>query len=611
MTEPVPLPFRPTPWEWEPAHSFATRWAVQAGHASVGAFCLSLGISAASLLDGRSNGRLAELAGLPADAFDRSTVRRSPTGPLSFGGIEISRKDWMPTEVRVCPPCLAEDAGRARRRGERPEHLRFWWALRCVAQCPVHLASLVTLPSNPLDPLLFDELERASAIPAGRNEIVDGPGRYVLGRLGVIAPTPVPALDSLSPSLAVRVMDVVGLSTDAADEPDRARRRGLELLADDAAGLMRHLDGLSDRARGDRAVWGATDVYGRLYTWTNRRRGEPGMDELIGIIRRHALAHVPLSPEVPLFGTPIERRRLHTVHHIGKRCGLHPQKVEQLLDLAGETGTMTCGLRCFRDADVAGLVDLLTDILSYNAARSHLGLSRAAMAGLFDAGVLAPKFRAGQGISEHAFLRRALDGLVERMADGAPSVARSPKGVGDLVAAGRATRTSCAEVAQLVLSGRVRCCGRMDRRGLSSLGFRFSDVRAALKVHRDEFVTHVDAASRLGTTFYICRALADAGYLGSPSADPRDRRACHFEPAAIAAFLADYEGAFDVAMRFGTHARVLLPKLARHGIVPAIAKEKVGKAYFHRRQLPEIEAALSVVGSGAVIPRAAAACGRA
>jgi hypothetical protein len=563
----------------------------------------SLGTVLETVISGRANRTVAAAAGLATDAFDAATFQRLPDGTTWCNGEILPRYDWNPNVVRLCPGCIKDDLSTHTRRGEDPVHLRSWQMLFHVTACPRHGLRLLEATAEGRPFAKFPMRLLRDIDPGGPTTLRSLPRHnvpstaaeaYVLGRLGFGTRIHVPILDAMPLQNAMRLMDRMGaigvggrLAYTHGSGLDRnlALNRGLGLFEGKGEGFISLLDELNATVKRKRASWGAAEVYGRAYRWLNEERADPAYRPIIEMVREHALKHVAISPDVPLFGDLIGERRLYRLPHIYEASGVHMDKARKVLVAIGEVGRGVADPLIPRERALK-VIELLKSSMTYSDAREYLGMPRGAMRNVLDEGVLRPSLRAGtEGLQDHLFLKSDLDDLLVRCRGEKPRVfRRPPPGHGNIVTAGIRTNSSSATVLRMLLDGTVTAAGVLARkRGLGAVLVKWKHVAAALAPRPEGIMTMTEAARFLRVHHYTLRFLVDSGYIEATSFEEVGRKATRAEFITVEAarrFQKAYVPAHELAMRLGTHVRVLVPRLEKAGIRPAILKVDAGRYYY-------------------------------
>ena len=599
------LRVRPTRFDDEPAFGYMLRWAHQAGWMSGRSFARHLGLDFDAVYTGKAHRAVAEAAGLCSDAFEKNTiVTRSGEG-AQLGSHELPLFDVNMHRFTVCPECLKEDLAVSPRPGERTPHTRAWWDLVHVAACPFHGIRLVDVDggrktkysSYALDlELCFrgDYGKGFLGMPCERvsDTIAE---RYVLGRLGFAEAVDAPLLDSLPLLAATRAMDrfgAVAVGGRKADtysgkvDKNAAMNAGFRVSRDfECFGTF--LDDLVARSPRKQKTWGTVDAYGNAYMFLNERRDQPCYAELIETMREHALANLPLSPEIPLFGESIGERRLYTLRHVYKKSGIHWDKAEKLLKITGHIPPYADRDAVLPQDRALDALSTIEDSMNFNQAMKFLGLSRSCMIILLRDGVLVPRYRAGSGeLKEHVFMRPDLERLVRKVRGKAKAVDPLPDHLTDIARTARLTSTHVSKIVRFAIEGSVPV-EALDagKPGLGAVLLDRAKVKECMPKRSDEFLTMTEMMPVLGVCHHVATQLVDKGYI--PAVDYDDPglkrgRTTYVERKSVERFAGRYAKAQEVARLLGTHVRTLVPKLWREGIRPAIERSDVGETFYRR-----------------------------
>jgi hypothetical protein len=83
--------------------------------------------------------------------------------------------------------------------------------------------------------------------------------------------------------------------------------------------------------------------------------------------------------------------------------------------------------------------------------------------------------------------------------------------------------------------------------------------------------------------FRVAQQLVACGYVGTCNHTETVRkttRSTFVEVAAVKRFTDEFASSQELAVRFGTHDRVLVPELTGRGIMPAIRRDLVGQHFY-------------------------------
>jgi hypothetical protein len=472
---------KPTLFSDEPAYGWLLRWADMSGYPSGRSLATSLGLILEVVVSGRANAAIATEAGVDPGTFDRATFERLSDATTRCAGEILARYDWNPNALRLCPECVEQDLRLRSKPGESTVHLRSWQMLFHVTACPYHSLRLVDRTkagepfapfpmrvlrdADPSGPISADSLPRV-VVKSAKAET------YVIGRLGFAPRIKVPILDAMPLRNAVRLMDRMGAiavggrrayTHGMALHINTALNAGLPLFEGKGEGFISLLDNLNATVKRKRASWGTAEVYGRAYVWLNEVREEPAYAPVIDMVREHALEHVAISPDMPLFGKLIGERRMYRLPHIYEVSGVHMDKARKVLVAMGEIGKGVTDPLIPRERALR-IIEILKSSMTYNEAREYLGMPRGAMRNLLDEGVLQPSLRAGtEGLQEHLFLKSDLDALLVRCRGENPRVFQQPpRGHGGIVTAVIRNNSSSATVLRMLVDGTVTAAGVLE-----------------------------------------------------------------------------------------------------------------------------------------------------
>jgi hypothetical protein len=66
-------------------------------------------------------------------------------------------------------------------------------------------------------------------------------------------------------------------------------------------------------------------------------------------------------------------------------------------------------------------------------------------------------------------------------------------------------------------------------------------------------------------------------------------RAQFVQKGAARRFMEEFASSQEIAVRYGTHVRILVPELKRRGIMPAIGRDLVGQHFYRRADVEGID----------------------
>jgi len=187
----------------EAAHGFFQRLTLENGQASVRTLATNLGLNARNILPESFLELAMRFPALNRDELVISTPRLRGN-IVTFRGQQFRYpRDWSTRRLRVCPGCL----------GEKAYH-RAWFDLNVLGVCPIHACQLIDSAEGDQFGWWYPQigvgpttgLSVVVAMP--RVEPPESFERYILGRLGIMTPLPIPLLDAIE---LYKVVDFVEL----------------------------------------------------------------------------------------------------------------------------------------------------------------------------------------------------------------------------------------------------------------------------------------------------------------------------------------------------------------------------------------------------------------
>lgn len=518
-------------WAWRPiepeetAGGLLLRVAEIQGHASTDRTAKAAGISRSRLAHGfadqlkafavQVDQKFAAIAadGAVRDEKGRLCLRGHPMGDLL---------DFGPR--RMCPACL-----------EQSRHHRFWWDVRPITSCPRHGIELVGacrcgrrfgwrrggllkcsscwndevayLPRKPADPKVL----RADA--------------YLLSRFGAGDADAVPVLDALSLRNVFETLERIGAaacggysyewqSAESLKQPLAiVQARGFEVLADGRLDevLTTIYDGFIDQ--GGRPEEGFTSCYGWLYHWLNHKRGAKFSPLLAQSFLEHGAARFPIVPKARLGRLkPAAERKLSLKAAAGKaETSVYTMKSIGLALGLIRTEKRSGSQISFPVEEVERIARDLKGALSLNETKARLGVGFKTMVSIMDDGVLLPALRGGCQRHTYVFRPQDVDGLLDRLSDGALKVQQQAKRLIAITRLGSGRAAKIAECVRMILDGRLKVRARASgRTGLQAL---FVDHDEVIRAAAGAELTFAAAAIRMRLNSRGLRKAIDGGLI--------------------------------------------------------------------------------------------------
>ncbi|WP_157284893.1 TniQ family protein [Bradyrhizobium yuanmingense] len=605
-------------WPDEPAYALASRLARRNGVNSLESFGGDHGIPLREILHGHRNAEIAVLAGAKLFELDKATFRIAGKGERIWINNEVlHRDDWSHASLRICPNCLQGDLERQDSRRDFLPHIRSWWNLVRISVCPIHAVELVECDRADAPSLKNGHLQFDVRFAAGPQcdftklrpkRIADVRAEtYILGRLGFMARLRSPVLDGLPLWNAIRLMDRMGAvaaagirgytSFGGSVDQREALAAGYGVFANGKESFFRFLDGLVDSAEIRNGKWGPRAVYGRVYEWLSYETRDGAYDPVRELVREHALNNIPLAPHDLLFGKPVRARRVYTLWHASRAIGVsvsNPgRRIFRALGyLSPDDEAKPEWKILLRSAVVNETREQISDRMNYNEAMRYLGLPRGPMLNLYEKGILKPFLDVSMDLHEHIFRQRDLDRFVDSVIGDAPSIEGATSSTCNIVIAGKRSQTSTAEILEALLSGRLRCKGRLrSAKGLMKVLVDLVEVKTLrdCKAAIDLSKTIDACRKQLGVTCVVMERLIALGYIKISYAKIglRNRQRGLVNEQSFRRFVATYARGTEIAKLRRTHVRTLVPELRRLGVRPAIEKRDVGQYFYRRVDLPK------------------------
>lgn len=431
---------------------------MRANEPDVATFAGSLGMSVDRVVRGEENELLETLAGFHEGEVDGSNGEGGSGRTLVVSGETLrSGIEWRGSGLRsrgwrYCPGCLREDKESCADQAlpaEQRIYFRFWWNVLPIRSCPRHRMVLVDRCRSCGEPIGGRRRRFDACAACGTRLEVSPPDplpeadtsadRYLLGRMGVLPPTPVAFLDAFALGDASEILWRLGATVvegdvrkDRSSNADLARiaaaaSRGYEICLGGRDGIKAHLDGLL-ATHASVTGSGPTKAYGSLYLWLDRRRFDAGAVPahvlcLREIVTEHALDQLPVLDGARLFGRDVATSRYISARSAAIGAGIKPSTFVGRAYAIGVLSETDRTLSRIERSSVAKVLACHDDVMRLGAASRYVGMSQGCFSHLVDRG-LVPS--AGNiGTNYHLFFRVSdLDSLTARCGLDLPPVAR-------------------------------------------------------------------------------------------------------------------------------------------------------------------------------------------
>lgn len=605
MRLPLSVPFHAD----ETVTSFLSRLAAWNG-TDARRFCLDFRLGFQAVVDGDEAAlrKIADLGGLDPDLLQKNAlakVARSDRDLFTYRGEILARSCMRRIRVAICPACLRADIKRHPKLPERcAVYGRTAWLINAVRICPIHKMELAVVCDDPRSDAYDFSLQVWPALKNLEVLVEDavkrnvGPlEKYLLARLQGERQSDF--LDAMPLYAAIRLCETAGAvmlfgpKVDLKKLPDAkwlaAGGRGYEELASGPDAMRVMLGRLKSDAGGRNRQDGPSVAFGRLYTLMNTTRDNPAFRAAREIVAGYIHENFALDPEQSVFGKPVRKRKLHSIHTLSLETSLHPKTLRKNLLGAGlidgSQADMSDHNVLFDAAHGAKIAKALSSTLSLAKAGEHLGAPRSQMDVLVKSGLVKPTLPVSTIGAQARYATADLDAFLEALRRNAVTADRSDRNVATIPDAARQACRSAAEVVQLILDGDISTAVR--RRTDSGFLAVLVDPRkvvSAVRGPENDGISLRRVASLLETSDRVVTALIDQKHLATFRARNPVNRCVQtlVATAELERFKQTYVSLWALSKERGQEANTVKALLDRAGIKPAFDHEKI-RARFYRR----------------------------
>ena len=576
-------------------------------------------ISARRLINGERNTliRIAHLGGVSVDALWASAIRWTKSGYLH--GREIIAKPMLRrTQTMICPACIEDDLKRWNDLGSAAAHGRTTWLLESIHACPKHNISLVDVTRdqndenrNKLDVHDFTQrlgdVERnlGAWLDATRPMVPTPLERYVLNRLEGIPPPETPWLNAMKLYSVVTASEVIGAVDLHGPKVDlklfgKIERRelgavGFRHLQNGAGGVRLLLERLFSEPSLGHGDIGPRSFLGQFYRWLTTNKSAE-FDWLREITREVILHKMALDPSDTVFGKPIGKRYLHSVHSAAKEYGIHPKRLRKLLRLSGFLDKNSHALPNHQvvfppDAMAREFLLRVRDSMSLAQAGKYLNAPRVQAQLLYESGLIEPFIRGGQGdgLKDHAFDRNELDSFLRRLLNKAKRLSAEDGKMFDIPAAAKRARCLANDIVRMLLDQKlVHVRRKPDVPGFMSILVSLGEVIANLNIEERPGLSLEQIHKRMGWSRTVAKALVTYGHLPAKViVNPINRvKQQIVEEQDLVEFNQRYVSLFALTKERDCYYCKLKKRLDQLGIFPVFDSPQVPAKFYLRAELP-------------------------
>lgn len=618
-----PLQWRIPPHPGEPAFGYASRLAALNGH-DLDALVRGTGVDVRKLHVGEP-GAVSDVAALggidrsAAETLARCTPHRLGPSDSWIGSERLPWRSLLFGKARYCPHCIAQDL----RDGpvDVPPKVRPWlrveWVVDQVRSCRLHGIRLFEtgvdagssvirvrgLPTvldfaNAIGTEVLPRLERslAEAVPAEAGAFEE----WVVRRLGGER-DPEAWLDRMPLYAAIDTCEALGNGTldggwrpfsllDATDKA-AASLAGYRIAQGAEPAIVRLLDGLVSRGHGAGHL-GSEKIYGQIWKALEATLDDPAFDALRGVVRRHALDHVPFPAGSLVLGQVLERRRLHTLTSAAAESRTSRTALRAMFARPSVAPSLPASDRKLLTISVDEFQDRLREFgaaLTVNEIKASTGIIHRHVLDLIAEGVIPVLFGSREvARARHRVARVDVDRFMDRLFEGAVPVERPARGQVTLGRACLVASTNIVELVRLILAGRLSWKGCL--RGSMRYPDLLVDAGEVLETLRQDnlprrSMTQLDVrAEMLGMRYQFVVRMVEAGHLTVVREFcPKVRRHLRLiTRESFEAFRDRYVTTSELAHGKDMHWRIVQRHLNSVGWKPAYVWDDRGNAIYER-----------------------------
>jgi TniQ len=607
------LPFAPPHQPGEPPTAYASR--IAAAHGLLAnELCSDNGMPYWQLVNGTDAAIdvIAALGGVDRADLAACAFVRTGNHDFSHRGQQLRRESLVVGRLDVCPRCLLDDAQRAGRLAPEAAYFcRAEWLVDAVDTCRIHRSAMVTVRKAPGTAYDFD-FSSVLASEAGRLGDLAGKAvlreptalqEYVLARFEGRA-TEIPFLDAMSLFAAIRTCEMLGTAacfgrkakrdTLDADRLRAARIRGFEIGSRGKEGIEELLKAMTTahaRRRTTVADQVVRQAFSTLHNYLHLNPKRPvwkgaAFASLRAVLSDFIKASFPLKPGDNVLGEIITVRKLHSVTSLAKGIGCGAERVKKVLLLAGLIGEDQAGLpnpNIVFDA-VKGEQVMRESVagLPYHGAASYIGTGRYQVRMFVEARFIEPIADGTLGLRA-TFAPAVLDAFVAGLLNGARAVKGKGAHHATMQEAARKAMCSQADLAKLILGGRLKWVGTLGRkRDYRSILVDLREVRSLVHGLDSTTISVPEFAERLGFKKQTAHSLVKHGHVKSVSTMCAGHRVARITLSEVDAFRRRYVSLGELARVRGQRPQTVKAALDARAVRPAFDPSKVF-THFYRR----------------------------
>jgi len=602
----------------EPAAGFASRLAALNG-LFLADFLRDMGIDTWALDTGDTEAlrKLARLGGVDLEALGRYTPTQTADRKHQIiAGQKFARLSVFRTYFRYCPHCLIEDLDRFEGPIAARPWLRVEWMIEPVRTCPAHDVMLIeadpehqrfTSPDfcvtiGKLMPSIREQADYA--VRLHHSLFVD----WIIDRLdGTSSPTdaladlPMYAVLELATAIGLSALHSSRIKTKTLTEQQWAAvtEEGFRILCGGQSALVALLGRLNEVLMDSRGAIGLRDAYGSLYTVLQKTIADPIYDRFRSTVREFAIQTLPLNPGTEIFGEVLEKPRVYSIHSASKASGVHVASLRKLFARKGLTDDeKTSALRdhrvLVRAEDVEEMLSGMKGSLSTPEVEAATGIPRMHLKALIAGGYLPTiTSSAGKRKAKHSFTQQAVDGMLERIFEGAVPVETPTdrqRSIGD---ARRAADAKIDFVLSLIFEGKLAWKGLLGgKREYGAVLLDADEVTAIVRKgpEREGLIKGELLELIPGLNHVAVSSLIESGHFTVTQEFNKETRRTMpvITRQSAEAFKAEYVALGEVSRTTGLHPKVILKRLHKENILPTEDYGKISIFLYRRIEVERV-----------------------
>ena len=300
-------------------------------------------------------------------------------------------------------------------------------------------------------------------------------------------------------------------------------------------------------------------------------------------------ANFPLKAGETVFGDVISERTLHSVTSLATEIRFSVERVKKILLLKGvidDGQAQAADYNVIFDAKAGfeAVRESIEALPGHEAAR-YLGINGHQLAMLTEAKLIEPIASGPLGLRA-TFAPAMLDSFVARLLKGARTVRRKEPHHVSLMQASRKAVCTQAEIATLILDGRLKWIGNLGGKGgYRSILVDLSEVDALVHELDPDTISAAEFAERIGVKPGAGRALMKHGYVEAVFRQRAGHRVARISSSELAVFRKRYVSLGEISRVRGVHHPAMGKILRDAGIQPAIDPKKVINRFYCRREV--------------------------